>query len=134
MSLLGRLFSGKKKTPEERMIDATRRMKKTPEEKARMMDSLAIARFKICKIVYEKLPEHLRSNEPTQLNRAIAEQINYATASSDGFEGDDEEMRRKLEALVTELRLKGADQAASEIISAVEMRPNYLAFAESIMH
>jgi hypothetical protein len=42
-------------------------------------------------------------------------------------------MRRKLEALVAELRLNGADQAASELTSAVKMRPHYLALAESIM-
>jgi len=42
-------------------------------------------------------------------------------------------MRRKLEALVAELRRNEADQSASEIISAVKMRPHYLALAESIM-
>jgi len=42
-------------------------------------------------------------------------------------------MLRKLEALVTDLRLIGADKAASELISAVKMRPNYLALVESIM-
>ena len=64
--------------------------------------------------------------------RAIAEQINYATASAQ-FVGDDREMRSKLEALVAELRLNGADQAASELTSPVKMRPHYLALAESIM-
>ena len=104
--------------------------KKTPEEKERMMDSLKITRFEIFKRVHENLPEQLRNRD--EINRPIAEQINYATASSQ-FVGDDEEMRRKLEALVAELRLNGADQAASEITSAVKIRPHYLALAESIM-
>jgi len=104
--------------------------KKTPEEKERMMDSLKITRFEISKRVHQKLPEQLRNSE--EVLPAISEQINYATASSQ-FEGDDEEMRRKLEALVAELRLNGADQAASELTSAVKMRPHYLALAESIM-
>src|SRR5438132_437324 len=104
--------------------------KKTPEEKERMMDSLKLARFEIFKRVHQNLPEQLRNSD--EIGRAIAEQINYATASPQ-FVGDDEEMRRKLEALVAELRLNGADQAASEITSAVKMRPHYLALAESIM-
>ncbi len=104
--------------------------KKTPEEKERMMDSLKIARMKIMKRVYLNLPTQLRNSD--KVGRAIAEQINYATASPQ-FVGDDEEMRRKLEALVAELRLNGADQAASEITSAVKMRPQYLALTESIM-
>jgi len=104
--------------------------KKTPEEKERMMDSLKIARFEIFKRVDQNLPEQLRNSE--EILRAISEQINYATASSQ-FEGDGGEMQRKLEALVAELRLNGADQAASELISAVKMRPHYLALAESIM-
>ena len=104
----------------------------TPEEKERMMDSLAIARSKIFDRVYENFPEHLRSNEPTQLTRALAEQINYATASSQ-FEGDDKEMLKKLKALVAELRANEAEQAASELISAVKMRPHYLAMVERIM-
>ena len=106
------------------------RRKKTPEQKQRMMDSLKIARFEIFKRVHQHLPEQLRNSD--EIAGAIAEQINYATASSQ-FVGDDEEMRRKLEALVAELRLNGADQAASEITSAVKMRPQYLALAERIM-
>src|SRR5436305_14676859 len=88
--------------------------KKTPEEKQRMMDSLKIARFEIFKRVHENLPEQLRGSdgEPTQLTRAIAEQINYATASSQ-FVGDDEEMLEKLKALVAQLRANGAEKAAS---------------------
>jgi hypothetical protein len=101
-----------------------------PDEKERMLDSLKITRFGILKRVDQNLPEQLRNSD--EIARAIAEQINYATASSQ-FVGDDEEMRRKLEALVAELRLNGADQAASEITSAVKMRPHYLALAESIM-
>ena len=104
--------------------------KKTPEEKERMMFSLKIARSKIMDRVYLNLPEQLRNSD--KIGRAIAEQINYATASPQ-FVGDDEEMRRKLEVLVAELRLNGADQAAGELISAVKMRPHYLALAESIM-
>jgi hypothetical protein len=42
-------------------------------------------------------------------------------------------MRRKLEVLVAELRLNGADDAANEIAKAVDMRRHYLALAESIM-
>ena len=94
------------------------------------MDSLKITRFEIFKRVDQNLPEQLRNSD--EIARAIAEQINYATASPQ-FVGDDEEMRRKLEALVAELRLNGADQAASELTSAVKMRPHYLALAESIM-
>jgi hypothetical protein len=104
--------------------------KKTSEEKERMMDSLKITRFEILKRIDQNLPEQLRNSD--EIARAIAEQINYATASSQ-FEDDDEEMRRKLEALVAELRVNGADQAASELSSAVKMRPHYLALAESIM-
>jgi hypothetical protein len=104
--------------------------KKTPEEKERMMDSLKIARFEIAKRVYQNLPEQLRNRD--EIARAIAEQINYATASSQ-FDGDDEEMRRKLKALFDELLRNGADKAANEIASAVDMRPHYLALAESIM-
>jgi hypothetical protein len=106
--------------------------KKTPEEKERMMDSLKIARFEIAERVYQKLPEHLRSDEPTQLTRAIAEQINYATASSK-FVGDYEEMLEKLKALIAQLRANHAAKAASELISAMKMRPHYLALAERIM-
>ena len=95
-----------------------------------MMDSLKIARSKIFDRVYLNLPEQLRNSD--KIGRAIAEQINYATASPQ-FVGDDEEMRRKLEVLVAELRLNGANEAANEIAKAVDMRPHYLALAESIM-
>ena len=94
------------------------------------MDSLKITRSEIFNRVYDKLPERLRNSD--KVARAIAEQINYATASAQ-FVGDDREMRSKLEALVAELRLNGADQAASELTSPVKMRPHYLALAESIM-
>ena len=104
--------------------------KKTPEEKERMMDSLKIARVEIFKRVHQNLPEQLRNRD--DINRAIAEQINYATASSQ-FKGDDEEMRRKLKALFDELLRNGADKAANEIASAVDMRPHYLGLAERIM-
>ena len=104
--------------------------KKTPEEKERMMFSLKIARSKIMDRVYLNLPEQLRNSE--KIGRAIAEQINYATASPQ-FVGDAEEMRRKLEALVAELRLNGADQAAGELTSAEKMRSHYLHLAASIM-
>src|SRR6266581_1773587 len=107
-----------------------RRRKKTPDEKARMMNSLKIARLKIMDRVYLNLPTQLRNSD--KIGRAIAEQINYATASPQ-FVGDDEEMRRKLEALVAELRLNGADQAAGELTSAVKMRSHYLDLAASIM-
>jgi hypothetical protein len=107
-----------------------RRRKKTPEQKERMMDSLKIARFEIFKRVHQNLPEQLRNRD--DIARAIAEQINYATASPQ-FAGNDEEMRRKLEVLVAELRLNRANDAASELNSAVKMRPHYLTLAESIM-
>jgi hypothetical protein len=107
-----------------------RRRKKTAEEKARMMDSLKIARYKIMERVYLNFPTRLRNSD--KLAPAIAEQINYATASSQ-FVGDDEAMRSKLEALVAELRVSGADQAANELVAAVNMRAQYLALAESIM-
>jgi len=106
------------------------RIKKTPEEKERMMDSLKIARSEIFDRVYQNLPESLRDLD--EITRAIAEQINYATASP-RFVGDDEAIRGKLETLVAELRANGATQAASELTSAVKMRPHYLALAESIM-
>jgi hypothetical protein len=106
------------------------RRKKTAEEKERMMDSLKIARFEIFKRVDHNLPEQLRNRD--DINRAIAEQINYATASSQ-FEGDDEEMRRKLKALLDELLRNGADEAANEIAKAMDMRRHYLALTESIM-
>jgi hypothetical protein len=98
-------------------------------EKERRMDSLKIKRFEVFKQVVQNLPEQLRPNEANQLTRAIAEQVNYATASPE-FVGGDEEMQRKLDALVAELRRNGADQAASELISAVKMRPHYLAVAD----
>lgn len=106
------------------------RRKKTSEEKGRMMNSLKIARFEIFKRVHQNLPEQLRNSD--EIARAIAEQVNYATASSE-FEGDDEEMRRKLKALFDKLLRNGADEAANEIARVVDMRPHYLALAESIM-
>jgi hypothetical protein len=87
------------------------RRNKTPEEKERMMDSLKIARFEIFKRVHQNLPEHLRNSD--EITRAIAEQVNYATASSK-FEGDDEEMGRKLKALFDELLRNRANEAANE--------------------
>ena len=104
--------------------------KKTPEQKERMMDSLKIARLEVFNRVHQHLPEQLRDSD--EIARAIAEQINYATASPQ-FVGDDDEMQGKLETLVTQLRLNGANQAASELISAVKMRSHYLALAETIM-
>jgi len=106
------------------------RIKKTPAEKERMMDSLKIARLEIFERAHQNLPEQLRNRD--EINRAIAEQINYATASSQ-FEGDDEEMRRKLNALFDKLRRNGADEAANEMSTAVAMRPHYLALAERII-
>src|ERR1043166_5983514 len=120
MSLLNRLFSGRKKRSDEeteRMMDSMRNREKTPEDKARMMDALKPARLEMVNRVYENLPEQLRNSD--KLIRAIAEQINYATASAQ-FEGDDAEMRRKLEALVAELQLHRANEASEKIISAVE--------------
>jgi hypothetical protein len=64
---------------------------KTSEQKERMMDSLKITRFEIFKRVHLNLPTQLRDSD--KIGRAIAEQINYATASPQ-FVGDDEEMRR----------------------------------------
>ena len=91
---------------------------------------MKVARFEIAKRVYQELPEPLRSRN--EIVRAIAEQINYATASSE-FVGDDEAMQGKLQTLVAELRANGATQAASELMSAVKMRPHYLALAKGIM-
>ena len=104
--------------------------KKTPEQKEQMMESLKIDRFEIFKRVHQNLPEQLRNSDETL--RAIAEQINYATASSQ-FEGDDAEMRRKLKALFDKLLRNGADEATNEITKTVDMRPHYLALAESIV-
>ena len=95
-----------------------------------MMDSLKITRFELFKKVHQDLPEALRNLD--EVNQAIAEQINYATASAQ-FVGDDEAMLGKLQKLVAELRANGATQAANELISGVKMRPHYLALAESIM-
>src|SRR5206468_1269388 len=67
------------------------RMMKTPAEKERMMDSLKITRLEMCNRVYDNLPERLRNSD--KVARAIAEQINYTTASAQ-FVADDEEMRR----------------------------------------
>ena len=106
------------------------RKKKTPEQKERMMDAFKIARMDIWDRIHPNLPPHLRDVD--SICRAIAEQINYATASTQ-FVGDDEAMLGKLQTLVGELRENGANQAASELISAVKMRPQYLDLAESIM-
>jgi hypothetical protein len=95
-----------------------------------MMDSLKVTWFEIFKKVHQNLPERLRNLD--EINQAIAEQINYATASNQ-FVGDDEAMLGKLQKLVDELRANGAPQAATELISAVKMRPHYLALAESIL-
>ena len=51
------------------------------------MDSLKIARSEIFDRVYQNLPESLRDLD--EITRAIAEQINYATASP-RFVGDDD--------------------------------------------
>ena len=69
--------------------------------------------------------------EPTPLFKAVAEQINYATASTQ-FVGSDEEMLRKLEALVAELRRNGAEEVARELMGTVKMRPHYLDHVKSI--
>jgi hypothetical protein len=103
--------------------------KKTPEQKERTIDMLKVQRFELFKRVHQDLPEHLRNSD--EILRAISEQINYATASSQ-FEGGDEEMRRKLKALFDKLLRNGADRAADEIAKAVDMRPHYLALAENI--
>jgi hypothetical protein len=105
------------------------RIKETPGEKQRLMDFLKVERFEIFKRVHQKLPEQLRNQD--EINRAIAEQINYATASSQ-FEGDDEEMRRKLKALSDQLLQNGANEAANEIVKAVNSRSYFVALAEDI--
>jgi len=99
----------------QQMMDSMRNRNKTPGEKGRMMDALKFGRVEIFSRVRGNLPEQLRNQD--EINRAIAEQVNYATAGCQ-YEGNDEEMRRKLEALVSKLRLNGADEAAREIISA----------------
>ena len=80
---------------------------RTPEQKARALEIMKVTRFEIFESVIKKLPAHLQpegDSEPTPLFNAIAEQVNYATASTN-FVGSDEEMRQKLEALVANLRL-----------------------------
>jgi hypothetical protein len=107
---------------------------RTPEDKAKALDAIKIARFKIFKHLMTKLPPHLQpapDAEPTPLFKAIAEQINYATASTQ-FVGSDEEMLQKLEALVAELRRNGAEEAVRELIGAVKMRPHYLDQVKSL--
>jgi hypothetical protein len=95
---------------------------------------MKVTRFEVFKGVITKLPPHLQPDpggEPTLFSNAIAEQINYATASTQ-FVGSDEEMLQKLEALVAELRRNGAEEAARELIGAVKMRPHYLDQVKSI--
>ena len=87
-----------------------------------------VTRFEVFKGVITKLPPHLQpvpGGEPTHLVKAIGEQVNYATASTQ-FVGSDEEMLQKLESLVAELRRNGAEEAARQLIGAVKMRPHYL--------
>jgi hypothetical protein len=91
----------------------------------RRKDSLKIARLEIFERVHQSLPEQLRNSD--EILRPIAEQINYATASAQ-FEGDDQEMRRKLKALSDELLRNGADEAANEIAKAVEYAPSLPCF------
>ena len=104
--------------------------KKFPDERQRMMDRLEVTRLRIWKRVQENLPEQLRNRD--EINRAIAEQINYATAGSQ-FVGSDEEMLNKLEALVAELRANEAEQAISELILTMKMRSYYLGLAKRVM-
>jgi hypothetical protein len=101
---------------------------RTPEQKTRALDGMKVTRFEIFKGVIAKLPPHLQlapGAEPTPLFKAVAEQINYATASTQ-FVGSDEEMLRKLETLVAELRRNGAEEAARELMGTVKMRPQLL--------
>ena len=116
--------------PQEGLLRRLFGGKKTPEEKQLMIESLKIERFEIFKRVAQNMPEQLRNSD--EILRAIAEQINYATASSK-FEGDDEEMRRKLKALFEKLLTNGADEAANEIARTVDRRPHYLALGDSII-
>jgi hypothetical protein len=107
---------------------------RTPEQKARALEMMKVTRFEVFKGVITKLPPHLQpvpGSELTPLFKSIAEQVNYATASTQ-FVGSDEEMRQKLEALVAELRRNGAEKAARELIGAVKMRPHYLDQVKSI--
>ena len=95
---------------------------------------MKVTRFEVFKNVITKLPPHLQpvpGGESTPLFKSIAEQVNYATASTQ-FVGSDEEMLQKLEALVAELRRNGAEEAARELIGAVKMRPHYLDQVKSI--
>lgn len=107
---------------------------RTSGQKARALEMMKVTRFEVFKGVITKLPPHLQpvpGGEPTPLFKAIAEQVNYATASTQ-FVGSDEEMRQTLEALVAELRRNGAEEAARELIGAVKMRPHYLDQVKSI--
>jgi hypothetical protein len=112
---------------------------RTPEQKARAREMMVVARFEVFNGVIAKLPPHLQpvpggggGGEPTALFESIAEQINYATASTK-FVGSDEEMRQKLEVLVAELLRNGAEKAARELIGAVSMRPHYLDQLKSLI-
>lgn len=99
--------------------------KKTSEEKGRMMNSLKIARFEIFKRVHQNLPEQLRNSD--EIARAIAEQVNYATSSSQ-FEGDDEEMRRKRKAHVLSVGTgSSSDGWPSSKMKNVSQRPRVAA-------
>ena len=107
---------------------------RTPEQKARALETMKVTRFEVFKNVITKLPPHLQpapGGEPTPLFKSIAEQVNYATASTQ-FVGSDEEMRQKLEALVAELRRNGAEEVARELVGTVKMRPHYLDHVKSI--
>jgi hypothetical protein len=105
--------------------------KKTPERRERMIELMKVQRFELFKRVCNNLPKDL-INSDEELIRLISEQINYATASPQ-FEGDGEEMQRKLKVVFDKLLRNGADKAANELASAVDMRPHYLAMAEQIM-
>jgi hypothetical protein len=107
---------------------------RTSEQKARALEIMKVTRFRVFEGVITKLPPHLQpapDGEPTPLFKSIAEQVNYATASTQ-FVGSDEQMWQKLEALVAELRRNGAEEAARELIGAVKMRPHYLDHVKSI--
>ena len=91
--------------------------------KERQSNEAIIIRFNLFKQVHANLPEQLRTDE---MMKAIAEQINYATAS-DQFEGNTEEMQVKLMVLLDKLLQNGATEAARLIAIAVDLYHQHLA-------
>jgi hypothetical protein len=112
----------------------TKLIVRKPDEKARALELMKVTRFEVFENIITKLPPHLlpSGNETTLLLASIAEQVNWATASTQ-FEGSDEEMLQKLDVIWATLHRNGAGKAAEELIGAVKMRPHYLDHAASLL-